>query len=90
MTRNMEPTEFKMAVVSITATCNVDDAKITRKMNLIDLEAFEKDRSYSSKYHLTMPAIEGVGTGDVLWVRVGWEHDAEALEAKLASMEDDE
>lgn len=74
---------FMMAVTSITATCDTSKAEVTRRMTLVEYEAFEKDRTYSSKYNLTMPAIEGVGTGDVLWVQVGWDHDAGVVEARL-------
>jgi len=84
------PVDFEMAVTSITATCDTTKAEISRRMTLVDLEAFENDRTYQSKHNLTMPAIEGVGTGDVLWVRVGWDHDSEVVTARLESKDEDE
>lgn len=80
-----ETIAFMMAVTSITATCDTNKAEVTRRMNLIEYEAFVEDRTYNSKHNLTMPAIEGVGTGDVLWVQVGWDHGVEVVEARLAS-----
>lgn len=84
------PVEFVMAVTSITATCDTTKAEISRRMTLVDYEAFENDRTYQSKHNLTMPAIEGVGTGDVLRVWVDWGYDSEVVTARLESKDEDE
>ncbi len=69
---------YDLFVREIAASCSATKPEITRVMRCVDLEHAE---SYGAEVSLTLPAIDGVGTGDVLSFSV--HHKMNALEHEL-------
>lgn len=69
--------KYRLFVKSIEATCDVREAEITRRMRCIDFDSIDK---YSTEVNLSLPAIPGVGTGDLLEIKI--DHVATAAEVE--------
>lgn len=62
-----------MQVAEIRATCEANKPELKRTMSLVDRNSFG---SYSHDYRLSMPAMDGIGTGDVLEIEISFKHNA--------------
>lgn len=60
---------YRMFVKSINAKCDSEEATLTRTMSLVDLESTGPN-VWSTQVSMTMPAMNGVGTGDLLYLTV--------------------
>lgn len=72
----------EMIVTQISATCKATEATIQRTMTLKDRKNFG---SWSHDVTVTMPAIDGVGTGDVLTMDIEFKHDAAVEQLQRAT-----
>lgn len=59
--------DVELFVKEITASCRSDKAELERTMRAVDLESVA---NYSHAVSMTLPAMPGVGTGDIIKIKV--------------------